>query len=135
MGLVVTGLSQNGDTAALHEALAGASLATDRLQTIGPDESTESVAHGIIGADLLTSDGGSSVPGINASHPHIRAFFRNESLSDRLGDLEIPETELDNYAEAVERGKTVVAYFAHENDADKVEELFKTSGLVNVRRF
>ena len=64
MGLVVTGLSQNGDTAALHEALAGAGLATDRLQTIGPDESTESVAHGIIGADLLTSDGGSSVPGV-----------------------------------------------------------------------
>jgi hypothetical protein len=135
MGLVVTGLSQNGDVAALHEALAAAGLSTDRLQTIGPDDSTESVSHGIAGADLLTSDGGAGVPGITGGHPRMHEFFHNESLSDRIGDLEIPESELDNYVEAVERGRTVVAYFAHETDAGKVEEIFKTTGLANVRRY
>ena len=134
MALVVTGLSPSADVGALHKALADAGLSTDRLQTIGPDEAQQGVSAGIAGADILTSDHSTGVPGITGS-PHRRAFFRNESLEDRLGDLEIPDSELDNYVEALERGRTVVAYFAHESDAAKVEEIFRTAELANVRRF
>jgi len=134
MSLVVTGLSQNGDIAGLHRALDEAGLPTDSLQVIGPDESTEGVARGIIGAELLTSDGGTGVPGINNNH-RLMTFFRNESLPDRLGDLEIPESELDNYVEALERGRWIVAYFAHPDTADRVEEAFRGASLLNVRRF
>jgi hypothetical protein len=134
MALVVTGLSQNGDISALHKALADAGLATDPLQAIGPDEANQGVSRGLAGADLLVADTGTSVPGLTNVH-QSRQFFRNESLWDRIGDLEIPESELDNYVEAVERGRTVVGYFAHADNAEKVEELFKTSGLLNVRRF
>jgi hypothetical protein len=134
MALVVTGLSQNGDISALHKALADAGLATDPLQTIGPDEAAQGLSRGLAGADLLVSDSGTSVPGLTNVH-QPRAFFRNESLWDRIGDLEVPESELDNYVEAVERGRTVVGYFAHADNAEKVEEIFKTSGLLNVRRF
>ena len=134
MSLVVTGFSQDGDVAGLHRALEAAGLPTDSLQVIGPDESTEGVARGIIGAELLTSDGGTGVPGIN-NNRRLLTFFRNESLSDRLGDLEIPESELDNYVEALERGRFIVAYFAHADTADRVEEAFRGASLLNVRRF
>jgi hypothetical protein len=136
MALVVTGLSQNGDTSALHQALADAGFPTDPLQVIGPDDSTQSISRGIIGAEILgaSSGTGTGVPGINNSHQPSQ-FFRNESLSDRLGDLEIPDSEVDNYVEALERGRSIIAYFAHADNVDKVIELFKGANLANVRRF
>jgi hypothetical protein len=134
MALVVTGLSQNGDVAALHKALADAGLNTDSLQVISPDESTQGVSRGLIGADIITHDSGTGVPGITNQH-HPSTFFRNETLSDRLGDLEIPDSEVENYVEALERGKYVVAYFAHSDTVDKIEAAFKAAELANVRRF
>ena len=134
MSLVVTGLSQDGDIAALKAALGAAGLPLDALQVIGPDDSTEGVARGIIGAELITGDGGTGVPGLNNVHRSC-SFFRNETLSDRLGDFEIPDSEVDNYVEALERGRSVVAYFAHADTIDRVEEAFRTASLANVRRF
>ena len=135
MNLVVTGLSQDGDVSAIHKALEAGGIATDSLQVISPDESTQGVSRGLISADLLTHDSGTSVPGINNQHDGGGVFFRNETLSDRLGDLEIPDDEVENYVEALERGKYVVAYFAHPDTIDKVEEAFKASNLANIRRF
>jgi hypothetical protein len=136
MSRVVTALSQNGDVTALHKALHDAGLPTDSLSVIGPDESTESVSHGLIGAELLTStDGGATgVPGINNVH-RPTVFFRNESIPDRLGDLEIPDSEIDNYVEALQRGRSVVYYFARPDNIEKVEEIFRSANVSNVRRF
>jgi hypothetical protein len=136
MALVVTGLSQNGDTKALHKALADAGLPTDPLQVINPDDSTQGISRGIIGAELLGSGSGTGtgVPGINNSHRPSQ-FFRNESMPDRLGDLEIPDSEMDNYVEALERGRSIVAYFAHADNIDKIIDIFKDANLLNVRRF
>jgi hypothetical protein len=134
MALVVTGLSQDGDIHALHQALADAGLPTDALQVIGPDESTQGVSRGLAGSELLTSDRGTGVPGINTPPSHID-FFRNETLPDRLGDLEIPDSEVENYVEALERGRSVVAFFAHPDNVDKVEEIFRGANLSNVKRF
>jgi len=49
---------------------------------------------------------GTGVPGVTSGVPTpggygIR-YFRNEALSDRLGDLEIPDDEVDNYVETLE---------------------------------
>jgi hypothetical protein len=132
--LVVTALSPDGNVDALKTALHDAGLSLDPLQLIGPDESTSSLAHGIAGAELLTSDTSGGVPGLSGRH-RMREFFRNESLSDRLGDLEIPDSEVDNYVEALERGRSVVAYFAKPDTVERVGELFKSVGLLNVRRF
>jgi hypothetical protein len=136
MSRVVTALSQDGNVAALHKALHDAGLPTDSLNVIGPDESTESVSHGLAGSDLLTStDGGATgVPGINNVHrPSV--FFRNESIPDRLGDLAIPDSEIDNYVEALQRGRSVVYYFAQPDTIEKVEAIFRSSNVSNVRRF
>lgn len=136
MQLVVTGLSQQGDLAALKTALQTAGLSADGLQIIGPGEGTQSVASGLAGADLTTGDvgTGTGVPGINSSH-RLRSYFRNESVDDRLSDLDIPDSEMDNYVEALERGRTVVAYYARAESVDAVESAFRGSGLLNVRRF
>jgi hypothetical protein len=134
MSLVVTGLSQNGDITALKAALHDAGISLEPLQVIGPDDSTEGVARGIIGSELYVSEGGTGVPGLNRTHGS-RAFFRNETLPDRLGDLEIPDSEVDNYVEALQRGRSVVAYFAHADTIDKVEAAFRASSLLNVRRY
>jgi hypothetical protein len=134
MSLVVTGLSQNGDITALKAALHDAGISLDPLQVINPDDSTVGVARGIIGSELYTSEGGTGVPGLNNSRGG-RTFFRNEDLADRLGDLEIPDSEVDNYVEALERGRSVIAYFAHADTIEKIEEIFRSSNLANVRRF
>jgi hypothetical protein len=132
--LVITGLSPNGDTASLRSALTEAGFSLDPLQIIEPGDSDESVAHGIAGADILTSDGGTGVPGINNTNT-LQVFFRNESISDRLGDLKIPDSELDNYVEALQRGRTVVAYFVKPEAMDQVEGIFRSAQLLNVRRY
>ena len=134
MPSVVTGLSQNGNITALNAALEAAGLSIDPIQVIAPDDSTPSMARGLAGSEILTSDPGTGVPGIN-SGPHFQRFFRNESLSDRLGDFEIPDSEIENFVEALERGKFLVAYFAHPADAERIAEIFRGNGLLNVREY
>lgn len=134
MALVVTGLSQTGDISALRTALVAAGLPTDALQVISPDDSAKSVARGVVGADLYTHEGGTGVPGLNNNHGRS-TFFRGESIPDRLGDLEIPDSEVENYVEALGRGRSVIAYFAHADTVETIETLFRGASLANVRRF
>lgn len=136
MALVVTALSPSGEITALKAALHDAGLSVDALQVIDPQDASVGVSRGIIGGDLLTSDSGTGtgVPGINKVQ-RSTPYFRNESLADRLGDFEIPDSQLDNYVEALERGRFVIAYFAHADTIDRVEELFRSAQLLNVRRF
>ena len=136
MALVVTGLSQAGDISALRAALVAAGLPTDALQVISPDESATSVARGVIGSKLYTHEGGTGVPGLNNNHNRMgTSFFRGETMPDRLGDLEIPDSEIDNYVEALGRGRSVIAYFAHADTVDRIESLFREASLANVRRY
>lgn len=134
MAFVVTGLSSTGDTSGLRSALIAAGMPTDSLQVISPDEAATSVARGVIGAELYTHEGGTGVPGLNNNRTGT-AFFRGESLPDRLGDLEIPDSEVGNYLEALSRGKSIVAYFAQADTIDRIEGLFREVALANVRRF
>ncbi len=134
MGLVVTGISPDGDIKALETLLKNAGLALDPIQLISGEDSTEGVARRQIGPRLMTGDRAGYVPGINSSGPGL-SYFRNESLSDRLGDLEIPDSEVENYVEALESGRSVVAYFAKPDTLSTVEEIFRGSGLAKVKVF
>jgi hypothetical protein len=136
MAFVVTGLSQSEDISSVSAALRAAGLPTDPLQAIGPDDASENLSDSaLVEPDILTSDEGARVPGINSGGSRPRTYFRNENLVDRLGDFGIPESELDNYLEAVERGNPVVAYFANASNADKVSAAFNSASLANVRTF
>jgi hypothetical protein len=137
----VTGISQDGNTDALEAALKAAGLPLDPIQLIGPDDSTQGAASrgGIIGSGIIEGGGGTGVPGITSGNPTAggwgTAFFRNETLSDRLGDLEIPDDEVENYVDALESGRSVVAYFAKPDTIDKVTEIFHANGLAKVKTF
>ena len=134
MGLVVTGISQTGDLKLLETSLKGAGLPLDPIQLISGEDSTEGVARRQIGPRLMTGDNAAYVPGINNSGPGL-SYFRNESLSDRLADLEIPDSELDNYVEALDAGRRIVAYFAKPETIAQVEAIFRESGLAKVKTF
>jgi hypothetical protein len=134
VGLVVTGISEHGNIKDIEAALTGAGLKLDPIQLITGDDSTQGLARSHGGTGLITGDHGMSVPGINSDGPGLR-YFRNESLSDRLADLEIPDSEMDNYVEALEAGRSVVAYFAHEDTVAKVEAIFREGGLAKVKTF
>jgi hypothetical protein len=134
LGLVVTGISQDGNIAALEKALGDAGLPLDSIQVIGPDDSDTHLAGGLANSGIILGDMGTAVPGSGLTGP--RPFFRNESLSDRLNDFEIPDDEVDNYVEALQAGRSIVAYFAKERTLGQVEEIFKASpSLTKVKTF
>ena len=143
MGLVVTGISQDGNIEALETALTEAGLPLDPIQLIGPDDSTQGMAsRGLANPGYLSGSGmgsGTGVPGITSGVPtsggYGTEFFRNETLSDRLGDLEIPDDEMDNYVEALMAGRSVVAYFAKPDTIDQVTAIFQSGGLAKVKVF
>lgn len=141
MGLVVTGISPNGDITALEAGLKAAGLPLDPIQLIGPDDSTQGTARGVINPGYFTggTGQGTGVPGITSGVPtaggYGSQYFRNETLSDRLGDLEIPDDEVQNYVEALQARRSIVAYFAKADTLDRVTEIFRASGLVKVKTF
>jgi hypothetical protein len=143
VGLVVTGISQNGDIAALEAALKAAGLPLDPIQVIGPDDSTQGAASsmGLSNTGLNLGGGqGTGVPGITSASPiggGGSRYFRNEALSDRLGDLEIPDDQVDNYVDALQAGRSVVGYFAKPENVAQVETIFRSpdAGLVRIKTF
>ncbi len=134
MGLVVTGILQHGDIKALEQSLKHAGLPVDPIQLISGEDSSESIARRQSGPKLMTGDNAAYVPGINSSGSGL-SFFRNESLSDRLSDLEIPDSEIENYVEALQGGRSIVAYFAKADSLSRVEAIFRDSGLAKVKTF
>lgn len=142
MGLVVTGISQNGDISGLEEALKAAGLPLDPIQLIGPDDSTQGAASslGFANPGLMTGGGqGTGVPGVTSGTTIGSGYgqrpFRNEALSDRLGDLEIPDDQVDNYVDALSAGRSVVGYFAKPDTIAQVEAIFRASDLARVKTF
>ena len=95
---------------------------------------------GIANPGLMTGGGqGTGVPGITSGNPTAGGYgvryFRNEALSDRLGDLEIPDDQVDNYVDALQAGRSVVAYFAKPDNVAQVETIFRASDLARIKIF
>jgi hypothetical protein len=134
MGLAIVAISPKEDLKALESALAGEGLPLGPLQLISPDEASQGLARSLLGSDLMTGAGTVRVPGINDGRRAVE-LFRHESLTDRLGDLEIPDSEIDNYLEALEAGRSIVAYFAKPETVERVVEIFKGANLARVTRY
>lgn len=147
MGLTVTGISQTTDIKSLETALKNAGFSLEAIQLISPGDSDRSLVDvqgsAKIDTELNLGGGqGTGVPGLTgagtsfSSATTSQTFFRNEEMWDRLGDLEIPDDEIDNYIEAVQEGRSVVAYFAGKSEnVPKLEQLFRASGLAKVKTF
>jgi hypothetical protein len=138
MGLVVTGIVPTPDLSALEAALRDAGLAADPLQLIEPGGESAPLLRGIVtGPSVGAIDTGTGVPGLTSGNPTgtTHEYFRDESLSERLGELEIPDDEIDNYLEALAAGRSIVAYFAKDDTIDRVEGAFRAAGVAKVKRF
>jgi hypothetical protein len=144
VGLVVTGISPHTDVSDLQRKLKEAGFAPDPIQVVSAGDSEETIPERSSTMPLdthlsLGDDQGTGVPGLNRTTVDTHSlpeYFRNEELWDRLGDFEIPDDEVDNYIEAVQAGRAIVAYFAHKQEnVPKLEELFRASGLSKVKTF
>jgi hypothetical protein len=141
---VVTGISQDGNTTALEAAIKAAGLSLDAFEVIGPEDADTPVAGGIVASGIITGGGletGTGVPGLTGSGapgvggaPGI-ANLGGGSLWDRLADLAIPDDEVENYAEALEAGHSIVAYHGTSKSVPQLENLFASNGLSKIKTF
>ena len=147
MSLVVTGISQSADTKALEAALKAASLSIEQVSVVCGGSASEGSADSGIrfvyagdastssligsGGGIMTSTDGTNVPGLSAQRGS-REYFGQETISDLLGDLEIPDSSLENYIEAIEAGRCVFVYYAHTDTVARVEDVFRSLDLKNV---
>ncbi len=145
MPYIVTGISQDGNTDALEAALKSAGLSLEPFDVLGPDDTDVSLStSGLIDTGILSGSGletgtgvpgltGSGTPGIGSSRLVIGSG--GGSLWDRLADLAIPDDEVENYAEALEAGRSIVAYHGSSSTVTTLEALFRDSGLTKVKTF
>lgn len=146
MPFVVTGISQDGNTAALEAALKAAGLTLDAFEVLGPEDADEAtdVQAGFVDSSILTGGGletGTGVPGLTGGGiPGITSAPRlvdvgSPSLWEKLADFAIPDDEVENYAQALESGRSIVAFHADSKSVAKVESLFGSNGLTKVKTF
>jgi hypothetical protein len=143
---VVTGISQDGDTGALEQALKAAGLSLEHFEVLGPDEADEIATGGVIDTKIITGGGlesgtgvpgltGTGVPGITSAPRIGGGVVAGDSLWDRLADFAIPDDEVENYAEALEAGRSIVAFHGDSKNVAKVEGLFGSAGLAKIKTF
>ncbi len=134
MGLVVTGISQNGDIKALEASIVAAGLSLEPIQLISGGDNGAGYTRRSLSSQIMTGDRSGSVPGLNSRGPSLSSF-RSDPGSEQLADLDIPDSEVDNYVEALEAGRSIVAYYAKPTSVTIIEDLFRTSGLAKVKVF
>jgi hypothetical protein len=149
MGTVVVGILPDHDAVAkLADSLKAAGFDLAQLTVVSSEDPSDDLVHSGVqfvlagdpdedmlttGTGIITSGGGTSVPGVTNSD--VRAeMFHGASTTDLLGELEIPDGRTDDYAAAVESGRAVAGIVAGAN-VDKVKGLFSAAGANPVEVF
>jgi hypothetical protein len=149
VSLVVTGIAQNEDTKPVETALRAAGLSLEGLVVFCAGEAREERAETGVryiysGSESIRNILGTGSIGILSLGPEVPGistesappeYFRDETMTDELSDLDIPDSELDNYVEAIEAGRCLVAYYAERSTVDTAAGAFRQSGIANVRVF
>jgi hypothetical protein len=153
---LVVGIVPSSDVAALEKALANLpDIERDRLRVYTAEAGTQAHEDSFLnfthvqagaaadispelthGTGLLTDFGGTDVPGLtDAREPSLEDFADPEAAAPNyLASVPIPSDEIDNYNEAIDEGRSVVAYSAL-SDGEKVRQSFRAAGLRNVEVF
>jgi rhodanese-related sulfurtransferase len=136
---MVTGIvpSAGIDVAA---ALRSAGLPPEPLVLVSGEDASLGDALPRPGSDILmgTTGTGTGVPGLTSSTPGALGAPRaplpaHERLRERLGELEIPDDEIENYLDALEAGRSVVGYAAAGETAERVAAALRAAGVANVK--
>lgn len=152
-GLVV-GIFASNDPAAIQSALAaqkidvsnvkvlrravgatqpGGSPELDFTDVIVDMESNSFSDDMMKGLGVLDDASGTGVPmGRSAT---LESFNSPEAIANYLPGLDIPEDEAENFNEAIEAGRAVIAYPNAGADEEKIAAAFKAAGLLNVRSY
>lgn len=83
---------------------------------------------------IITSSGGTGVPGINSDGKRL-GYLGLEHVQNRLGKLPIPEDEADNYNDALDEGRSVIAYECTGADTAAIEAAFHSAGVRHIKTF
>lgn len=155
MACFVTGIIATNDVSELEKILGGIpnvdsskfSVITRSAETEEHEESFLNFIHlgpSIEGDDfgtlanidtaLMTSSGGTGVPGLTRSGSGLD-FLNSEYIADEVGVLPIPEDERANYNDALVEGRAVVAYQCNEADTSAVETAMRQAGVHKVKTY
>jgi hypothetical protein len=135
----VIGIASSQDVDVLEKTLGGMNgFDRSKFVVITTDEPSEdhddsfiNFVHASGDDDMNLGDEGTRVPGLQTTtlgylaHPH---FVRH------VGKLPIPDDEADNYNDAIDNGRAVVAYAVDANTAE-AEAGFRGAGLAHVKTF
>lgn len=145
MAAFVTGIAQTQDVDELEKLLGGiAGVDHDKFVVITKCERTDEhddsfleFAHAaeVEGTNNLILDGGGTgVPDINRPGTIQLGYLGHPHVVQHCGNLPIPEDEADNYNDAIDNGRSVVAYPV-DGDPAAVQTAFHNAGLAHVKTF
>ena len=100
----------------------------------GAQEIDSDTVGAIGGESIMTGSGGTGVPGLSTSNAPFK-YFSHPKVAQHVGNLPIPEDEADNYNDAIEDGRCVVAYACAPSDTTSLETAFRSAGVQHVKTF
>ncbi|HEY0798802.1 MAG TPA: hypothetical protein VGD50_06600 [Candidatus Baltobacteraceae bacterium] len=115
----------------LESRLEAAGLSTAGIELIEPDDVQFAPIGGAMSDGLLLGDSSTRVPGVTTSSDLTTTA--SGDIIELLGDLEVPEAELDGYIAALGAGKRVIAYFAEPKTIEQAQAAFRAAGVEGVR--
>lgn len=154
-GLVV-GIFPGNDSAAIESALSGQQIDLSKVTVLRSasastpedgsselnfidvveDMESNSLADDMTkGMGIMGDAGGTGVPMGRDIGPSLSSFESRGVTNNYLGGLSIPDDEAENFNEAIEAGRSVVAYPDAGADSDKIAASFRAAGLRNVRSY
>jgi hypothetical protein len=90
---------------------------------------------GHIGGDtIMTGSGGTGVPGMTSTSGTL-GYFAHPHVIQHVGTLPIPEDEAENYTDAIDDGRVVVAYACTDSETATYESAFRSAGVLHVKTF
>jgi hypothetical protein len=126
----------------LVDAMKASGYHADRLRVISPETpSDEFIGTGVqftysgdseaesigIGSSIITSFGGTAVPGLTELGPRLSNIRSTNTTEDLLEELNIPASRFEGYCEAVDAGRCIAGFNAGA-EIDKVRSLFSGAG-------
>lgn len=84
--------------------------------------------------DIITSSGGTGVPQMSTPSNKL-GYLGTSHIERHLGTLPIPQDEVGNYNDALDDGRSIVAYDCTGIDAAAVEAAFRSAGVHRVKTF
>jgi len=140
----VTGIAPTQDVGQLEKIIGGMGLDHDKFVVITKRERTDEhddsfieFAHAVEteGTNALNlGDTGTAVPQIKEPGTIQLGYLGHPHVVYHVGNLPIPEDEAENYNDAIENGRTVVAYPA-DGDTTATIAAFHNAGILHVKSF